>query len=103
MHDFILSPEAEDDLAQIYCYIAELGFPANAAQFVTNIVDFCEGLRTFPNRGARRADVAPGLRTIGFHKQVTIIFEVREEPKLVTIARVIHGRRNVENALKEIR
>lgn len=103
MHDFILSPEAEDDLAKIYRYIAELVFPGNAARFVANIVDFCEGLRTFPNRGRGRADVAPGLRTIGFHRQVTIIFSVHDEPKLVTIARVIHGRKDVERALKNVR
>ena len=35
---------------------------AIAARFTDGIVDDCESLTTFPNRGNRRDDVRPGLR-----------------------------------------
>jgi toxin ParE1/3/4 len=95
----IFSPESEDDLAEIFTNIALAGFPENAIRFVEAIRSFCLELKTFPNRGTARPDIAPGLRTIGFHRQVTILFEVREADRQVTIARTLHGGRSLEKAL----
>jgi toxin ParE1/3/4 len=33
-------------------------------------------LATFPERGTRRDDILPGLRTIGFERRATIAFRV---------------------------
>lgn len=58
------------------------------------IVDFCEGFSTFPNRGTRRDELRPGLRTIGFRHQVTIAFDAGDDT--VTIVGIYYGGRNFE-------
>lgn len=35
-------------------------------------------LETFPERGARRDDIRPGLRTMGFERRATIVFQVNK-------------------------
>ena len=83
----------------LYGYIADKATPAIAAGFTDSIVDFCESLSTFPNRGTRRDELRPGLRTIGFRHQVTIAFEV--ESNTVNIIGIYYGGRNFGAALQE--
>lgn len=46
----------------------------------------CQQLRDFPERGTRRDDISPGLRTIGFERRVKIAFRVvLEEVEIVAI------------------
>jgi plasmid stabilization system protein ParE len=84
-----MSPEANDDLDRIYLGIAMAGFPDNAHAFTDKIAAFCQELCRFPNRGTARPEVASGLRTIGFHRQVTIAFHVLEQEKRVVVDRII--------------
>lgn len=42
------SPEAEEQLAALYCYIAAAASPDIAARYTEAIVSYCESLRTFP-------------------------------------------------------
>ena len=97
--EIVFSPEAEADLLALYDYIAVKATPALAAGFTDAIVDFCQGFSTFPNRGTRRDDLRPGLRTIGFRHQVTIAFAV--DGDRVGIIGVYYGGRNFEAMLRE--
>jgi toxin ParE1/3/4 len=55
-------------------------------------------LATFPERGTRRDDILPGLRTIGFERRVTIAFRVlKARVEIVTIA---YGGRDFERELR---
>jgi toxin ParE1/3/4 len=55
-------------------------------------------LADFPQRGTRRNDLLPGLRTIGFERRATIAFRVpRTRVEIVTIA---YGGRDFESDLK---
>jgi len=101
LYSVIFSPESEDDLAEIFTNIALAGFPENATRFTEAIYSYCLELKTFPHRGTARPNIAPGLRTIGFHRQVTILFQVQEAERLVTIARILHGGRSLEKALND--
>jgi toxin ParE1/3/4 len=56
-------------------------------------------LATFPKRGTRRGDIAPGLRTIGFERRVTIAFRVLEG--VVEIVTIAYAGRDFENGLRE--
>lgn len=58
----VFSPEAEDQLAALYGYIAAAASPDIAARYAESIIGYCESLRDFPLRGIRRDDVRPGLR-----------------------------------------
>jgi plasmid stabilization system protein ParE len=47
----VFSPEAEEQLAALYGYIAAAASPDIAARYTEAIVSYCESLRTFPHRG----------------------------------------------------
>jgi toxin ParE1/3/4 len=50
--------------------------------YVGRIIDFCNGLFTFPLRGTQRDDLLPGLRVTGFERRVTIAFIVTADAVL---------------------
>jgi len=91
------SPEAISQLDNIEVHITNSSSPATAARFVDAIVDYCESLQTFPYRGAKRDDIRVGLRTIGFNRHATIVFEVMANESVVNIIGVFYGGRSYEN------
>lgn len=95
----IFSPEADADLEELYDYIAMHGGPARALANVGRITSYCIGFATFPERGTRREDLHPGLRTIGFGRRDTIAFTASSEA--VVIIRILHGGRDLDAAFKE--
>jgi len=95
----VFTPEAEEQLAALYRYIAEAASPDIAAQYTEAIVSFCESLRTFPYRGIMRDDVRPGLRITNYKKRAVIAFHVDAE--VISIIGVFYGGRNYETILLE--
>lgn len=93
------SPEAQQQLDELESHIAEVGSPTAAARYVDSIVDYCENLQTFPHRGTRRDDLRPGLRTLGYRRRVTILFEVTDDA--VNILGVYYGGQDYETDLRE--
>lgn len=81
----IFSAPAESDLFAIYDYIGERAGPSIALRFIESIEDYCLGFQNFPERGTRRSDLRPGLRTVGFRRRATILFEVNRKARQVTI------------------
>ena len=69
-------PQAEADLLALYRYIAEASGMVNAGNYIDRIEVACMSLGTFPNRGTRRDDLIPGLRTVAFERRVTIAYRV---------------------------
>ena len=70
------TPLAERQTDRLHGYISQRAGEARADAYVGRIVAYCMGLATFPERGTRRDDLIPGLRTIGFERRVTIAFLV---------------------------
>lgn len=91
------TPEAEAQLLKLYSYIAAAASPDIAARFSEGIVDYCESLTTFPNRGNRRDDVRPGLRITSYRRRVAIAFHVDEER--INIIGVFYGGQDYETVL----
>ena len=92
-------PEAEADLVRLYEYIAERSGAAIAGGYIERIEAACTALASFRERGTRRDDILPGLRTIGFERWATIAFRVlRTRVEIVTIA---YGGRDFESDLTE--
>lgn len=54
---------------------------------------------TFPERGTRRDDVRPNLRTIGCKRRATIAFSIEQET--VVVHGVYYGGQNFEGAFHE--
>ncbi|QND61776.1 type II toxin-antitoxin system RelE/ParE family toxin [Mesorhizobium huakuii] len=98
-HTVHFTPEAQQQLDELETHIAGVGSPNVAARYVDNIVDYCENLQTFPHRGTRRDDLRPGLRTLGFRRRVTILFEVADDT--VNIIGVYYGGQDYEAALRD--
>jgi toxin ParE1/3/4 len=96
----VFSPQAQRQLSSVLRYLAGEGTLDTATSFVAAIVDHCESFTTFPNRGARRDDIRPGLHTIGFRRRVTIAFMV--EDRIVSIVGVFYGGQNVDLELRRI-
>ena len=51
------SPEAEEQLADLYHYIAVGASPETAARYTEAIISYREDLRMFPRRGTIRDDI----------------------------------------------
>jgi toxin ParE1/3/4 len=99
--EVVFAPEARDDLLELYDYIAAQAGPERARGYTERIVSYCRGFSTFPERGARRDDLRPGLRLIGFERRVTIAFHAAADK--VTIDRILYGGRDLKTALSRDR
>jgi len=94
----IFRPTAEAELQDIYDYISK-DSPQNAARFVERIEAYCMALVDFPERGARRDDLRPGIRVTGFERRVAIAFAVL--PDSVEIAHILYGGRDLARLFRE--
>lgn len=90
-------PLAEADLFGLYRYIAEEAGHDVAGAYIGRIDQACRTLETSPKRGTRRDDIRPGIRTMGFERRATIVFQ--EKKTEVVIIRIFYGGRDFERAL----
>jgi toxin ParE1/3/4 len=100
MKKFELSfrPLAEADLFGLYGYIAKEAGHEVAGSDIDRIEAACMALETFPERGTRRDHIRPGLRTMGFERRATIVFQVKKGE--VVIVRIFYGGQDYEGALR---
>ena len=94
----IFTPEAQEQLAALYRYVAFAASPEVAERYTNAIVTYCEGLNTFPLRGTCRDDIRPGLRITHYKKRAMIAFDVNAE--LVSIIGVFYGGQDYETDLQ---
>lgn len=87
--EVVFSPEAQEQLAELYRYIAEAASPAVAAQYTEAIVSSCESLCAFPLRGVARDDVRTGLRITHHKGRAVIAYAV--DPHNVSILGIFYG------------
>ena len=95
----VFTPEAENQLVALYLYIAEAASPDIAERYTDAVVIYCESLVTFPERGALRDDIRPGLRVTHYRRRTVIAFTV--QPERVEILGVFHGGRDFPSLLRE--
>jgi toxin ParE1/3/4 len=94
----IFSPEAEEQLASLYRYLAVEASPKVAEKYTNAIVTYCEGLTTFPHRSNCRDEIRPGLRVTNYRRRTAIAFEVGED--VVSIIGIFHGGQDYEPILQ---
>jgi toxin ParE1/3/4 len=95
----VSAPEAQNDLLDLYDYIADHSSPTRALGYLNRIEKACMSLMTLPERGTRRDDLRPGLCLLGFERRVMIAFRV--SPDSVAILRILYGGRDVELAFPD--
>jgi toxin ParE1/3/4 len=92
-------PQAEADLFRLYSFIAGDAGRQVAGASIERIEAACMALEAFPERGTRRDDIRPGLRTMGFERRATIVFQVMAAE--VVIVRIFYGGQDFERALRD--
>lgn len=91
----VFSPEAENDLLELYPYIAERTGDVRALAYIERLEQYCKGFEDFPERGTSRDDLFPGLRVVGFERRVSIAFHIHADT--VTFDRLLYGGRDLES------
>ncbi len=97
MSIYIISPEASQDLDEIYSYISHYSFDA-ATRFVDAFDRKCETVANFPGIGKIYEDLSPQLRGIILDKYIIFYRPVETD---VEIIRVVSGYRNLEEIFSE--
>ncbi|WP_407519876.1 type II toxin-antitoxin system RelE/ParE family toxin [Methylobacterium oryzisoli] len=97
MSGYVLTPQAQADVAEIWDYTAERWSREQAASYLRAIRDACEDLACC-RRISRPVDVKLGYfkATVKSH---LIIFR-RDDAGLVMVVRILHGRMDVERHLR---
>ena len=99
VYQVVFTPEAQEQLHELYWYIAQKASPEIAERYTSGIIDFCESLVNFPHRGNTRDDVRPGLRVTNYKRRTVIAFAIIEER--ISIIGLYYGGRNYERDLKD--
>ena len=94
-------PNAEADLFGLYNYIATHAGLTVAGEYIERLEAACLTLATYSERGTKRDDLQPGIRTIGFERRATIAFRVLKER--VEIMAIAYGGRDFEAELRDKR
>lgn len=93
----VFSPEAEEQLVNLFHYIAGAASAGTAACYTNAVVSYCESLHQSPLRGTRRDDVRPGLRVTNYKKRTVIAFDVTDDT--VSIIGIFYGGQDYESLL----
>ncbi len=95
MPKFKLTPAAEQDLQDVWLYIAQDNTRA-ADKLLDRIEVQCELLANHPQLGPARDDIAKGLR---YQPLANYLILYRVIAQGVEIVRVVHGARNIIDLL----
>ncbi|MCL2636370.1 MAG: type II toxin-antitoxin system RelE/ParE family toxin [Betaproteobacteria bacterium] len=95
----VFSLQAQEQLVELFYYIAEAASPDAAARYTEAIVSYCESLRAFPMRGVKRDDVRLGLRITHYKKRTVIAFDV--DAGMVSIIGIFYGGQDYETILHD--
>jgi len=98
MRRVVFSRAAQVDLEDLFDWILERAGREAATRYAQGLREYCRSFARFPHRGTRRDDLRPGLRTIGFRRQVLIAFAVTRDE--VVFLRLLYGGRSLDRALR---
>jgi len=93
LYTVIFTPEAQEQMAALYRYIASAASPEISERYTSSIIAYCESLRGYPLRGTCRDDVRPGLR-ITHYKKCAV------DKDLVSILGIFYGGQAYETVLQ---
>jgi toxin ParE1/3/4 len=97
-YSLVFTPQAQEQLLELYRYIAEAASPDIAARYTDAIIRYCESLQEFPMRGTCRDDIRLGLRISNYKKRTVIAFAV--EPEQLSIIGIYYGGQDYETVLQ---
>jgi toxin ParE1/3/4 len=86
-------PEAENDLDEIWWFIAQ-DSPNNADKFLDRLQEICLVLAEFPQMGAKRDELVTALRSHAVGNYLVFYFPLDDG---IDIVRVLQGSRSIES------
>ena len=95
--EVIVSPEARDDLLNLYDWIADASSEDVAAGYLDRVERYIRGFDLASERGSARDDIRKGLRIVGFERRITMAFSVTDSD--VIILRVLYAGRGWDAGL----
>lgn len=100
--ELLWTPQAREDLIEIYAYIG-LDNPSAAERVFDAVQVKAESLGEFPRMGVRRPDIRPSTRIL-IAGPYLILYETHPDTDegyidAVEIVRIVDGRRNLKNLL----
>jgi antitoxin ParD1/3/4 len=98
MTSFLLSPEAAQDIIEIYEYIAQDSRDA-AGRVRLELFEAVRGLVRMPHKGHRRDDLTSHHVLFWPVHNYQIIYRPETQP--LEVVAVLHGKRNIRRILKE--
>ena len=99
MRGYTLSPEAEEDLFQIWRYLAEKASPEIADRIESRLYEAFEMLARNPGLGHKRTDLTkyPVLFFRVFPYSYLVIYQSKT---LLEIVAILHAKQNIEQLLQ---
>ena len=97
MKRYLVAPEAENDLRQIWRYLRREASPAIADRIQGELVDAFENLAAVPGKGHKRSDLTSSDVLFFTVYQYMIVYR---RATLLEIVAVLHGKRDVKRLLK---
>jgi toxin ParE1/3/4 len=94
----VFTPEAEEQLVELYRYIEANASAEIALRYTSAVVERCESLGMLPHRGTPRDDIRPGLRMTTYKRRTVIAYSV--EADQVSVIGVFHGGQDYESELQ---
>lgn len=101
LHEVLLTAGAEQDLDNIYDYIAESHSPAKADHVLTRLLEAAERLAAFPDRGSYPKELqALGIRDFRwtFFKPYRLVYRVIGRQVFIYV--IVDGRRDMQSLLQ---
>ncbi|MCF6300267.1 MAG: type II toxin-antitoxin system RelE/ParE family toxin [Proteobacteria bacterium] len=92
MLKLIISPQAREDLFEIWFYIAE-DSTINADRFIDKLTEKYHWLTEFPEAGVKRDDLASNLQSFPVDRYMLYY---KSTDKTLEIVRVLHSSRNID-------
>ncbi len=90
----VFDTDAQVDVAEFLDDLVPDAGEQVAQHYVDQVIAYCLSFTTFPQRGTRRDETSPGLRTVGWRRRATIAFRV--EGNTVTIMRILFRGRELK-------
>lgn len=87
-----LSPEADEDLLEIWGYLAQEASARVADRQLREIDEACAMLKAWPYSGRKRDELIAGMRSVPVHPYILFY---RIEAEAIEIIRILHGRRDI--------
>lgn len=94
----VVSSLADADTAAILTYLSINAGPRVAARYNGLFESFYDRIEAFPGCGLRRPVLGPDIR-IGIASPFIIIYHYSEDDDVVTVLRLVHGRRRISGVL----